>query len=289
MTTRSDIERILDRYLAEGAEQVPDRVIDAALDQIDHIPQRRTVRVPWRTPSVNVFSTALGRAAAIVIAVVAIGGSIIFLGSRNGIGGPPAATPTPAPTASPAPTTAPSASPGPTPVAKATAFTSARHGIKLTVPAGWTIQPATAPWPPGTEGAPPPDPMLDMFTAPDGSRFVVLSQKLPAGTSGAAWLATYETNGARSLPAACWPAPAAMTKATVNGQAAWIHGGVNPCGFTEAIVFAGGRIYELTGYPPVPFSSGLIFDKSAFDAFLASVTFDPSHADDTPVATPAAS
>ena len=41
MTSQRELARLLGDFLADGADEVSDRVIDAALLQIDHIPQRR--------------------------------------------------------------------------------------------------------------------------------------------------------------------------------------------------------------------------------------------------------
>ena len=41
MTRQYDLDRLLDGYFVEGTNEVADRVIDAALDQIDHTRQRR--------------------------------------------------------------------------------------------------------------------------------------------------------------------------------------------------------------------------------------------------------
>jgi hypothetical protein len=160
-------------------------------------------------------------------------------------------------------------------------FTSARHGYTLSYPTSWTVRAATAPWPVGSNGASPPDPMLDMFTDPASpSTLVVVSQPLAKGTTAAAWLATYESS-VPSMPATCWPAPAQMEHGTIDGQPASIHGGLAECGFTEAIVFDGGRVYELTAYFT---TGGTPVDRALFDAVLATVKFDPAAADDSPAA-----
>jgi len=164
-------------------------------------------------------------------------------------------------------------------------FTSARHGVTVAYPAGWTVTPATRPWPAGGDAPSPPSPVLDTFTSPADPThtFVMVSQPLAKGTTPQAWLTTYERS-APHFPAECWPSPDKMEHKTVGGQPAWIHGGVVGCGFTEAIVFDAGRVYELTGYAPV---GGIPFDRSLFDALLASVRLDPGAADDTPAAPPA--
>ena len=90
MTGRSDVERLLDAYLAEGPESVADRVIDAALDEIDTTQQRRGPAVPWRTPSMRTPIRLLLVAAALAAA----GGGALLLGGAGD-------QPSPAPTSSP--------------------------------------------------------------------------------------------------------------------------------------------------------------------------------------------
>jgi hypothetical protein len=53
MTDRSDVERALDRYLAEGETVLPNWVLNDALNQIEDTRERRAVRVPWRFPEMN--------------------------------------------------------------------------------------------------------------------------------------------------------------------------------------------------------------------------------------------
>ena len=221
-----------------------------------------------------------------VVAIVAVVGAVYLFAPRSNIGGP-SITPTTAPPSS----SASVATPAPTPIDPSTwtPFTSARHGLSFKTPTSWDVTPATVPWPAG-DAPSPPSPELDMVQDPVSSvMFVAISQALPKGTTGAAWLDQYETAGAVSNPKACWPAVAAMEAVTVSGQPAWIHGGISGCGFTEAIVFAGGRVYELTGYPAGLFIGGRVFDRALFDAWLSTVSLEPASADDTPGASPAAS
>ena len=48
MTSQRELDRLLDIYFDDGRDELADRVIDAALDEIDHTRQRRAMRVPWR-------------------------------------------------------------------------------------------------------------------------------------------------------------------------------------------------------------------------------------------------
>jgi hypothetical protein len=152
MNGRIDAERILDAFLAPEADQLHDRVIDAALAEIARTPQRRALRVPWRFPTMPNY-LKLAAAAALVIAV---GGFALWqlAPPPGGPGGPTdAPTSTAVPTARP--TTAPTDRPQPTtyvPGALTQTFTSAFHGVSLRYPEGWAAQKATEPWP---EGGPP--------------------------------------------------------------------------------------------------------------------------------------
>ena len=135
-----DTDRILDAYLAPDPARLPDRVIDAALDEVARTPQRRALRVPWRFPPVPALPRATGIAAVALVAVVGAG-ALLALASRapDGPGGP--STP-----ATQAPTTRQSF------VARGITdwqtFGSAIYGDTLTrYPAGWSVRvPATRPW-----------------------------------------------------------------------------------------------------------------------------------------------
>ena len=106
MTDQRELDRILGKFLADGADGVADRVIDAALDQIDHTPQRRVMRMPRRFQT---MPTITRLAAAAVIGVLAVGGAFYLIKpSQATIGGP---SPTPSATAGPTPTVKPSPSP----------------------------------------------------------------------------------------------------------------------------------------------------------------------------------
>ena len=108
MTDQRELDRILGAFFAEGPEELADRVIDAALDQVDHTRQRRAMRMPRRFETMPMFTRV---AAAAVIGVVAVGGTIFLLrpGQSSGVGGPgpttatPIVTPAPTPVPTPAP------------------------------------------------------------------------------------------------------------------------------------------------------------------------------------------
>ena len=90
MTDQRDLDRLLGDYFAAGTNELADRVIDAALDRIDHTRQRRSIRAPWRFPT---MTTPFRLAAAALIGVLAIGGAFYLTRSSQPSVGPPAPSP----------------------------------------------------------------------------------------------------------------------------------------------------------------------------------------------------
>jgi hypothetical protein len=288
MTDGRSLERAARSWLEDGPIEAPDRAIEAALLQIQTTNQERDWHVPWRTGHMTQTTRLLAGAA--VIVVLLVGGALLFRpGGNSNVGGLPSPpfSVSPDATRPASPSTAPSSSPTSSPIAVpplTQSFTSARHGYTISLPSAWRVTAATAPWPAGIAAATPPDPMLDTFIDPgDATRsFVIVSQPLASGVTSDAWLTAYE-DSAPAMPGACWPASPKMEKVTIDGQPASIHGGLAACGFTEAIAFAGGRVYELTanfqqGGTPLP--------RNFFDALLATTHFDPTAADDSPAKSP---
>ena len=94
-TEGSNLDLVLDAFLADGPEQIPDRVVDAALNEVEHTHQRRAPRVPWRF-SVMPNSIKIAAAAAAVVAVAVGGLFLLRPGGEPGAGGnQPSPSPTP--------------------------------------------------------------------------------------------------------------------------------------------------------------------------------------------------
>lgn len=128
-------DRTARAWLEDGPVTMPDRVLDAALDEIHLTPQRRAPWPAWRAPMNSTLSKAIvGIAAVLVIAVV--GFNLASNVSPNDVGGP-AATPTPAPSATPVvtPPVDPNFVVGPGEVTLADPGAPAT--VRLTVPVEW--------------------------------------------------------------------------------------------------------------------------------------------------------
>ena len=96
MTDQRELDRLLGAFFVEGTNELADRVIDAALDQIDHTRQRRAVARAAEVPTMT-MPTRL--AAAAVIGVLAVGGALYLIQpGQPAVGGP---GPTPDASASP--------------------------------------------------------------------------------------------------------------------------------------------------------------------------------------------
>ena len=90
MTDQRELDRLLGAYFVDGADELADRVIDAALDQIDHTDQRRPWRLPRRFPTMTM---PIRIAAAAVIGVLAVGGAFYLSRPAQPSVGPPGLTP----------------------------------------------------------------------------------------------------------------------------------------------------------------------------------------------------
>lgn len=145
-TPRRDPEALLSAYLAVGMEVLPDRVVDAVLDEV-HRTRQRTVLGPWRIPTMNSYTKLA--IAAVVVVVVSVGGLVMLRpGESSGPGGAPTATPSPTPSSSAAPAPSPAASPSAISTIGWVPFTSDRYGYTISYPPTHTGMPGS------TESAP---------------------------------------------------------------------------------------------------------------------------------------
>ena len=136
MTAQLDIERVLDDFLADSADELSDRVLEAALHDTERIRQRRA----WRTPRrFSDMTTPVRLVAAAAIVTAALGGAFLLGGGfRNDATPNPLPTPTATPEpASPSPSVAPSL-PALLPAGPYTT-TTFEPAVTFTVPRGWVL------------------------------------------------------------------------------------------------------------------------------------------------------
>ena len=94
MTDQRELDRLLGAYFVDGTDELADRVIDAALDQIDHTQQRRPLRVLRRFQTMPMSARL---AAAAVIGVLAVAGAAYLVRPNQPSVGPPGLTPSSSP------------------------------------------------------------------------------------------------------------------------------------------------------------------------------------------------
>lgn len=112
MSTDRETTRIVRSWLEEGVTALPNRVLDAVLDQVPATPQRRSWWPPRRFADMNNYAKlAIGAAAAAAVVVVVVVATNLL--SRGPLVGPATTGPLPTATtvATSLPTSGPSASP----------------------------------------------------------------------------------------------------------------------------------------------------------------------------------
>ena len=65
-----DIERVLEHWLTDGVNEMPDRVYQSIFDRVERQPQALAPRLLQRLPQMNDSAPGRGRAAVVLIAVV---------------------------------------------------------------------------------------------------------------------------------------------------------------------------------------------------------------------------
>jgi hypothetical protein len=262
MTNRSELEQALDRYLAEGGEQVPDRVVDAALDQIDHTSQRLALRVPWRFPDMPYFLKS-AMAATAVIAVLIVGGVLLTRGPTTSVGGPPAASSLPSVSTPASAGASPSATPALTDTSNWIPFTSERYGYEIEHPPTWIATPATGDWDFETSRLDWETANADTFLSAQ-ARFSAFASDVPADMSEDEWIAAYYegsvANGVQCEDFVDWQ------PISVDGYAGRL--AVNDACFdVQAFVFVDTRVHV--------FAIWRENHEALLEAFLSTVEFQP--------------
>jgi hypothetical protein len=261
MNGRTDIDRALDGFFADGPERVADQAFLRALDAVDRTKQRHDLFAPWRFSLMSINSRL---ATMMLVAVVAVGGVAFLAGQRSGVGGPivpstaPISTPTLAPTIAPA-------TPAPTQVSTVgwIPFTSAIYGFSAARPISWSVGAATghSATTPGGDANP------DTFWSPSGwPAFTGQETQIPAGKTAAAFLQEVTADGVQT---ACYPLPSTWAAITIDGHPASIgYGGCNEHFYgVTAVAVIGKRIWFFHLDGP---------DRSLIVPFLTTVKIDPT-------------
>ena len=217
--TTPDIEPILDSWLGEGTDVLPDRSVEVVLRTVERTSQRSAWRVPWREHDMNGSSRLVAVAGAAIIVVLVVGG-LVYLGGSQGpsVGGGGGPAPTQAPTPTPTPPAPPALTPTRVPTAdelldtaKWTTYDSARYGFSIAHPADWSVSPGKGGWDMATHadddfsGGDVPD----VLCSPDGGStgagtvcLSVWSSTVAPGTTVEAWMESYCTAQNADLPCA---------------------------------------------------------------------------------------
>ena len=69
MSTDRETTRIVRSWLEEGVTRLPDRVLDAVLDQVPATPQRRSWWPAWRSNQMNTYAKLIATAAAVLVEI----------------------------------------------------------------------------------------------------------------------------------------------------------------------------------------------------------------------------
>lgn len=237
MSANDELERrVADFYATEAQSRAPDWVLEQALATIDTTRQRRVlIRVPWRFPIMNTYA----RLAVAAVAVIALGGLglLVLRPGQSGVGGgvpSPSPSPPPSPSASaPSPSASPSPPSSPLPALTET-FTSTIHGISVSYPAGWKLQPATEPWTTGVvQGE---SPFADViYEKESDSPFIAVASRPLAGKTNDRWATDYlaqiecgatqpvTVGGATGVLSVCQDGPHAMVSVADRGYLIWLY------------------------------------------------------------------
>jgi hypothetical protein len=241
-------------------------VLRSALETIETTPQRRPViRVPWRFPPMNTFAK-VAIAAVVVIAIGAVGLSVLRPSGSSNVGGQPTASPSPSPSASfgPSPSIAVASAP---PLTET--FTSERHGFTVSYPTGWVARPATDPWVTGVPdfGTTNGDVIYDAVL--ESNLWIVIASQPLAGKSAVQWV----DDMLMQLSSAdfCDTSSEPVTIDGVQGQ---------DCG-SAAAVATGDRGYMIKLYTSGDDPAAVAAYDQAFREVIATLQLQPEDAVDT--------
>jgi hypothetical protein len=271
MNANDSLERgIADVYEHEAPMRAPDWVLASALDTIEVTPQRRVlIRAPWRYTQMNTFAK-VAIAAVVVLAIGAVGLSVLGPRGSSGVGGQPSASPSPS--LSPAPSSPSPSTDQSAPPPLSSTFTSTMHGFSIAYPTGWVTDPATEPM--KAPGLSFPSPDMDWIY--DGEYqadlFLALGSQPVGVTAPDAWIADF----LNSFDDGCSGHRVPISVDGTNGII---------CGGNLFASTAGGRGYFVRIYTgsDLPPESQTDYEETWFRSVLATMQFHAEDALDAPV------
>jgi hypothetical protein len=280
MTAHHDLDQQLTAFLRDGPDELPGASFDSVRDRTDRTSQRVVIG-PWRAPTLNKI-VPIGLGAAAVIGVLFLGSQ--FMGSPSSNVGGPASQPPATVAPSEAPASAPPASAVPSPISASALtqiFTSTVHGISVSYPEGWIIEPATGPWTDGPNSHsfnnPQDDRLFGMPITMDELFLNIASQ--PIGDAAPEDWTAEQMAEWESTPGCTATEPIAVDGAT---------GLIGSEGCDLAVVTTDGRGYWIS-LRTNPDGGSVVapFDRAWFEEVLATVQLHPEDAVDVaPSATP---
>ena len=285
MSQRIDIERELDRWLADGGDVVPDRVVDAALRHVDSTNQRSAgFGRPWRSITMK-LSPPIVAVLATVAVVVMLGALALGL-SRPGQPAAVTASPTAPAVVATAAATTPSSTPTPSPTPSPSipptlgvggadltqTFHSPLFGYAMNYATGWNVTPGTVRWT-GPDNSGSKSDRIQL-TGTDTTIWGS-SAALPAGQTFAKWAAAYHAYLAANMEAACDGGDPSTWQPIQIGSETGRR--IDFCNASEAVIAVGSRIYDF-GLGQDTFTSASHADPGTFEAMLKTVVFLPKAA-----------
>lgn len=189
MTGQIDVDRILEDWLADGPDRLPDRAVRSTVARLDDIKQRKPAGLPGGG---HMHRLILPTTAVAAIAIAAVALTSFFRGP--GVGGPPG-----------------------------TPFTSDRHGYTIILPDGWTVEERPGTWKLGSFFDAGSESGVDFFERLDrdlGPRLnlYLASQPIPTGMTFDEWAATHDDANEQMFP--CFDRVATYPGVTVDGEPA---------------------------------------------------------------------
>jgi hypothetical protein len=148
---------------------------------------------------------------------------------------------------------------------------SSLHAYSVHLPDGWTVTRGRTGWALGSD--PRADGVPDVYRSPTHQQILVASQPMPAGMTLAQWYTRYLPKPGQRPE--CYGDPSGWQPATVDGVSGGLFGRAFWCNFTEVVVAAGGRVYDIRAVPDYTTFTDQVFDQPLLNDFLSTMRLRP--------------